>query len=80
MRPSSGKGAVVGILTREEADEEVKGYKNQVANLKRELNDAKRSLESKDKEVGELRQQSRWYHIFPLAPHLRLNHSQRYQN
>ncbi|EAU88775.2 hypothetical protein CC1G_01148 [Coprinopsis cinerea okayama7 len=57
LRHTSGKRAAINLLTREEADEEIKNYKIQVQNLKHELGETKRVVTSKEKDIEGLQQE-----------------------
>jgi hypothetical protein len=58
LRATAGKkSSAIAILTRAEADEEAKVFKNQITKLKGELDEAKRVTESQDKEITALKGQ-----------------------
>jgi len=54
---SSGKKAGLSLISRDEADDEVREYKVQVQNLKNELQSAKKVIQERDERIADLQVQ-----------------------
>ncbi|KAJ2913215.1 hypothetical protein MD484_g7208, partial [Candolleomyces efflorescens] len=56
---SAGKRAGLALLSRDEADQEMREYKAQIQNLRQEVNNAKSTVLQKDEEIAGLKQQEK---------------------
>ena len=63
LRPTVGKkSSAIAILTRAEADEEARSYKNHIAALTADLNEARTTIKSKDQQIADMDQRGVFHH------------------